>query len=68
MNEIDTLSARQEKILIQLDLFKTQLQEIRSGLQICVKSEKMNTKFLGELDLKLIDVSSELYFLGYLMN
>lgn len=67
MNEIDTLSARQEKILIQLDQFKTQLQEIKSTLQICVKSVKMDTKFQGGLDLKMMDVSSELYVLGYLI-
>ncbi|XP_063701071.1 probable aminoacyl tRNA synthase complex-interacting multifunctional protein 2 [Culicoides brevitarsis] len=37
LNQMDVLSARQEKLLIQLEKFKNQLQEIRSGLNVCAK-------------------------------
>lgn len=37
MNEIDVLAARQEKLLLQLEEFKKQLQTIRSGLNLCAK-------------------------------
>lgn len=47
MNEIDALSARQEKILIQLEQFKKQLQEIRSGLNICAKPAQLSSSKSG---------------------
>jgi aminoacyl tRNA synthase complex-interacting multifunctional protein 2 len=37
MNEIDKLAGRQEKILLQLEEFKKQLQNIKSGLNSCSK-------------------------------
>lgn len=62
MNEVDTLSARQEKILIQLEQFKKQLQGIRSEVNVCTmptnqSCAKVQTGFV----LKLIDVGNELY-------
>uniref|UniRef100_A0A336M8S6 CSON006825 protein n=1 Tax=Culicoides sonorensis TaxID=179676 RepID=A0A336M8S6_CULSO len=43
MNEIDSLAGRQEKLLIQLEQFKKQLQDIRSGLNICSKPAQPST-------------------------
>lgn len=66
MNEIDTLAARQEKILIQLEQFKKQLQDIRSGLNLCAKPGQQQSKSAEktrnsgvktQVGLKSIDVS-----------
>jgi len=42
MNEIDKLAARQEKVLLQLEEFKKQLQNIKSGLNLCAKPQQQS--------------------------
>lgn len=50
---MDVLSARQEKILLQLEKFKDQLTQIRSGLNVCAKPAQHN---YGTIKQKDIDV------------
>lgn len=82
MNEIDTLSARQERVLIQLEQFKKQLQEIRSGLNLCAKPAQAQSSSVpkqgnqtssaksqsGSVAQKPIDVSFYENFQKYLTN
>lgn len=59
MSEVDTLSARQEKILIQLEQFKKQLEGIRSEVNVCAEpNNQICAKVPKGLVFKLINVGN----------